>query len=318
MASAESPLPRHRRRRRRGAGLRPQRRRRRGRRHRHHRLGALRRRPRGLGPPRGPLHRGRRLAVLRRGVEGPGSGLPARRGRGVEPLRPRTRGALHRLAVEGLLLVLPAGVLGWRVAVLRSRAHGHRPAHHGRLGPRRTFRLRARHPRHHHRHHLRGAGDLHAGPLRLENRRGPGPHRGRLHRQRHGEQLGERVPRHRAALDHRLHLLVERRRHGGVEIVVWRCRRPLPGRRLRGEERRLVFQRRRLHRGGVRRARPAALPPAPPRRRVGRRVAAEDDVLLASDAAVGILPRLVHLEGHGRGCRRRRAGDGDRRGRLHP
>ena len=61
----------------------------------------------------------------------------------------------------------------------------------------RAFRLRGWAHEVHHRHHLRGAGDVAARHVRLQAGGGPGGDGGQRRGQRHGQQPRQCVPRHR-------------------------------------------------------------------------------------------------------------------------
>mmetsp|Transcript_18148 Transcript_18148/g.51811 ORF Transcript_18148/g.51811 Transcript_18148/m.51811 type:complete len:320 (-) Transcript_18148:28-987(-) len=166
------------------------------------------------------------------------------------------------------------------ILAVYQRAHRHR----FRLG--RVVRLRDEHPRYRHRDHLRGRRHLDARPLRLLPGREGGPDRRCLHRQRHGQQLGERLLGPRCALERGRNLLAGRRADAGVGGEVPRHRERDHRRGLRRRVQEPGLQRahvlRRVLRG------PAAAPLAPEvaRGRAGRPPMSEDQHL-------SVLPRLV-------------------------
>mmetsp|Transcript_92045 Transcript_92045/g.257280 ORF Transcript_92045/g.257280 Transcript_92045/m.257280 type:complete len:281 (-) Transcript_92045:25-867(-) len=128
-------------------------------------------------------------------------GVPERsQGIGLRWTRP------HR-AMEGLVRNGAARGLRGRMALLRGGAHHDRHRHCDHRRPRRAARLRRRHAAGGHGHHARRRGDLPPGHLRVKDLGDHGPLRRQQHRQRHGQQLRQCLPRPRAALDDRGRLL---------------------------------------------------------------------------------------------------------------
>mmetsp|Transcript_29012 Transcript_29012/g.48696 ORF Transcript_29012/g.48696 Transcript_29012/m.48696 type:complete len:232 (-) Transcript_29012:846-1541(-) len=151
---------------------------------------------------------------------------PAQWGERRQWRRPRAIGdgphhALPHRLLEDVLRVHPPHKL------LRGMAHLlHGPCvHRHRDGRRRRargdLRVHRRAEGLRHRHHLRGAGHLAAGHLRLEGR-GPGePRRGCCHRERDGLERGERVSGHRDPVDIGGGVRGSRRQGGLYQPLVW-------------------------------------------------------------------------------------------------
>mmetsp|Transcript_55926 Transcript_55926/g.173395 ORF Transcript_55926/g.173395 Transcript_55926/m.173395 type:complete len:210 (+) Transcript_55926:804-1433(+) len=168
-------------------------------------------------------------------------------------------------------------MLLWRVALLRRRPADDRLRHGPRERAGDAPRLLHRHRGRHHGNHARRARHQPPGHRCVEARRAAGPHGGQLHRERHRQQLRERLPGPGPPLDHSSHLLGDEGAHHGVEgahaqgqDLPGALRLALPRGRLRDARGDAGLQRGRLHLlcPGV--PRPPR-PPAPPlRRRAGR------------------------------------------------